>query len=143
MKKKIRAIQYGVGPIGASIAKFVEKNPGKLKASGTGQGGIWHLAIAGMLQDMKVDPASVPWVPSNGAAPAMQDLVGNQVDLMIVQVAEAVAQAQAGRLKAAPPATKSSSRRRLSGLQSSGDHEPWTSARRRSRCPPRSAAHRR
>ena len=43
--------------------------PGKFKASGTGQGGIWHLAIAGMLQDLKVDPASAPWVPSQGAAP--------------------------------------------------------------------------
>ena len=32
--------------------------------------------------------------------PLLQDLVGNQVDVMIVQVAEAVAQSQAGRLKA-------------------------------------------
>ena len=30
----------------------------------------------------------------------MQDLVANQVDLMIIQVAEAIAQSQAGRLKA-------------------------------------------
>ena len=28
----------------------IKANPGKYKASGTGQGGIWHLAIAGMLQ---------------------------------------------------------------------------------------------
>ena len=34
----------------------IKANPGKIKASGTGQGGIWHLAIAGMLQDLKVDP---------------------------------------------------------------------------------------
>ena len=47
----------------------VKANPGKFKASGTGQGGIWHLAIAGLLRDQKIDPASVPWVPSNGAAP--------------------------------------------------------------------------
>src|SRR5206468_3755138 len=38
----------------------IKANPGKFKASGTGQGGIWHLAIAGMLQDLKVDPASAP-----------------------------------------------------------------------------------
>ena len=53
----------------------IKANPGKMKASGTGQGGIWHLAIAGMLKDLNVDPASVPWVPSNGAAPGLQDLV--------------------------------------------------------------------
>src|SRR5438093_3323046 len=57
------------------LVAAIKANPGKLKASGTGQGGIWHLAIAGMLQDLKVDPASVPWVPSNGAAPGLQDLV--------------------------------------------------------------------
>ena len=27
----------------------IKANPGKMKASGTGQGGIWHLAIAGLL----------------------------------------------------------------------------------------------
>ncbi len=29
----------------------IKANPGKFKASGTGQGGIWHLAIAGLLRD--------------------------------------------------------------------------------------------
>ena len=36
----------------------IKANPGKLKASGTGQGGIWHLALAGMLHDLKIDPAA-------------------------------------------------------------------------------------
>jgi tripartite-type tricarboxylate transporter receptor subunit TctC len=31
----------------------IKANPGKFKASGTGQGGIWHLAIAGLLRDQK------------------------------------------------------------------------------------------
>ena len=51
------------------LVAAIKANPGKFKASGTGQGGIWHLAIAGMLKDLKVDPAAAPWVPSNGAAP--------------------------------------------------------------------------
>src|SRR6476659_9984691 len=42
------------------LVAAIKANPGKFKASGTGQGGIWHLALAGMLRDMKVDPASVP-----------------------------------------------------------------------------------
>ena len=47
----------------------IKANPGKMKASGTGQGGIWHLAIAGLLKEQGIDPNALPWVPSNGAAP--------------------------------------------------------------------------
>ncbi len=63
------------------LVAAIKASPGKFKASGTGQGGIWHLAIAGMLQDMKIDPATVPWVPSNGAAPGLQDLVAGGVPM--------------------------------------------------------------
>jgi len=68
------------------VLAAVKANPGKFKASGTGQGGIWHLAIAGMLQDLKMDPASVPWVPSNGAAPGLQDLVAGGVQIAPVSL---------------------------------------------------------
>jgi len=73
----------------ADLLAAIKANPGKLKASGTGQGGIWHLAIAGMLQDLKMDPASVPWVPSNGAAPGLQDLVAGGVQIAPVSLPEA------------------------------------------------------
>src|SRR3954470_3882715 len=42
----------------------IKANPGKMKASGTGQGGIWHLAIAGLLKEQGIDPNALPWVPS-------------------------------------------------------------------------------
>ena len=77
----------------------IKANPGKMKASGTGQGGIWHLAIAGMLQDLKVDPASVPWVPSNGAAPGLQDLVAGGVQIAPVSLPEARSMIDAGKVK--------------------------------------------
>jgi len=77
----------------------VKASPGKFKASGTGQGGIWHLAIAGMLQDLKVDPASVPWVPSNGAAPGLQDLVAGGVQIAPVSLPEARSLIDAGKVK--------------------------------------------
>jgi hypothetical protein len=41
--------------------------PGQFKASGTGQGGIWHLALVGWLQAMGLRGDHVRWVPSNGA----------------------------------------------------------------------------
>lgn len=77
----------------------IKKNPGKFKASGTGQGGIWHLALAGMLSSLKTDPASVPWVPSAGAAPGLQDLMAGGVQIVTCSLPEARSLIDAGRVK--------------------------------------------
>src|ERR687898_762977 len=77
----------------------IKANPGKLKASGTGQGGIWHLAIAGLLKDQGVDPGALPWVPSQGAAPGMQDLVAGGVDVVSCSLPEARAMIDAGKAR--------------------------------------------
>jgi tripartite-type tricarboxylate transporter receptor subunit TctC len=81
------------------LVAAIKANPGKFKASGTGQGGIWQLAIAGMLRDMKVDPASVPWEPSNGAAPGLQDLSAGGVEIVPCSLPEARALIDAGKVK--------------------------------------------
>jgi tripartite-type tricarboxylate transporter receptor subunit TctC len=81
------------------LVAAVKASPGKFKASGTGQGGIWHLAIAGMLKDLKVDPAAVPWVPSNGAAPGLQDLVAGGVEIVPCSLPEARSLIDAGKVK--------------------------------------------
>jgi tripartite-type tricarboxylate transporter receptor subunit TctC len=73
--------------------------PGKIKASGTGQGGIWHLALVGWLQAMGLKPDHVAWVPSNGAAPAMQDLAAGGLDLTTCSVPEARAIIEAGKAR--------------------------------------------
>jgi tripartite-type tricarboxylate transporter receptor subunit TctC len=78
----------------------VKANPGKFKASGTGQGGIWHLALAGLLKDQGLDPGSVPWVPSNGAAPGLQDLVSGGVEVVPCSIPEARSLIDAGKVKA-------------------------------------------
>lgn len=78
----------------------IKANPGKMKASGTGQGGIWHLAIAGLLKDQGIDPGALPWVPSNGAAPGMQDLVAGGVDVVPCSLPEARAMIDAGKARA-------------------------------------------
>jgi tripartite-type tricarboxylate transporter receptor subunit TctC len=77
----------------------IKANPGKFKASGTGQGGIWHLAIAGLLRDQKIDPAAVPWVPSNGAAPGLQDMVAGGIEIAPVSLPEARSLIDAGKVK--------------------------------------------
>jgi tripartite-type tricarboxylate transporter receptor subunit TctC len=81
------------------LVAAVKANPGKLKSSGTGQGGIWHLAIAGMLKDMGVDPTASPWVPSNGAAPGLQDLVAGGVEIVPCSLPEARSLIDAGKVK--------------------------------------------
>jgi len=77
----------------------IKKNPGKFKASGTGQGGIWHLAIAGMLDSLNIDPSTVRWVPSQGAAPGLQDLVAGGVEIVPCSLPEARSLIEAGRVK--------------------------------------------
>jgi tripartite-type tricarboxylate transporter receptor subunit TctC len=77
----------------------IKANPRKLKASGTGQGGIWHLAIAGLLRDQGIDPAALPWVPSNGAAPGIQDMVAGGVDVVPCSIPEARAMIDAGKVR--------------------------------------------
>ncbi len=81
------------------LIKNVRANPGKFKASGTGQGGIWHLALAGMLKDLKLDNSAVPWVPSNGAAPAMADLVAGGIEFVTCSLPEARAMIDAGKAR--------------------------------------------
>jgi tripartite-type tricarboxylate transporter receptor subunit TctC len=78
----------------------IKANPGKFKASGTGQGGIWHLAIAGLLKDQGIDPNALPWVPSNGAAPGLQDMVAGGVEVVPCSIPEARSMIDAGKVRA-------------------------------------------
>jgi tripartite-type tricarboxylate transporter receptor subunit TctC len=64
------------------LLQAIRSNPGKLKASGTAQGGIWHLALAGLLDERGIPPSSVVWVPSSGNAAALLDLVAGGVDVV-------------------------------------------------------------
>ena len=81
------------------VLDYAKANPGKLKASGTGQGGIWHLALAGLLNETKIPQTAIPWVPSNGAAPAMQDLAAGGVQVVTCSLPEARALIEAGKAK--------------------------------------------
>jgi tripartite-type tricarboxylate transporter receptor subunit TctC len=81
------------------LVNAVKANPGKFKASGTGQGGIWHLALAGMLKDLKLENSAVPWVPSNGAAPAMNDLAAGGIEMVTCSLPEARALIDAGKAR--------------------------------------------
>ncbi len=74
-------------------------NPGKLKSSGTGQGGIWHLGLAGMLVDSQLPGNAITWVPSQGAAPGLQDLMAGGIETASCSLPEARALIEAGRVR--------------------------------------------
>lgn len=77
----------------------VRANPGRYKASGTGQGGIWHLAIAGLLQSVGLAPDAAPWIPSDGAASGLRELVAGGVHIVPCGVPEAASLIRAGRVR--------------------------------------------
>jgi tripartite-type tricarboxylate transporter receptor subunit TctC len=84
-----------------ALAEAIRTRPaGTFRASGTGQGGIWHLALVGWLQAMGLRGDHVRWVPSNGAAPAMQELAAGGVDIVTCSIPEARAMIDANRARA-------------------------------------------
>lgn len=82
------------------LLDYVKANPGKAKASGTGKGGIWDLARAGMLKQAGISVDAMPWVPSNGAAPALQELVAGGVHVVTASLVEGRSLIEAGKVKA-------------------------------------------
>ena len=82
------------------LLDYAKANPGELTGSGTAQGGIWHLALAGLLNAEGIDPAAIRWVPSDGAASAMQELIAGGVDVATPALSEGKALVESGELKA-------------------------------------------
>jgi tripartite-type tricarboxylate transporter receptor subunit TctC len=73
-------------------------NPGKLKASGTGKGGVWDIARAGMLKAAGIPVEAMPWVPSTGAATGLQELVAGGVQVVTASLVEGRPLIEAGKV---------------------------------------------
>lgn len=78
----------------------IRKNPGKYKASGTAQGGIWHIAMGGLLRAASIDINAAPWIPSQGAARALQELLAGGVSIVTASPGEGSALIESGQVKA-------------------------------------------
>lgn len=81
------------------LVAAIKANPGQLKASGTARGGVWDLARLGFLKTLGLPPSAMPWVPSQGAAPALQELLAEGVDVVTASLSEVNALRQAGQVK--------------------------------------------
>jgi tripartite-type tricarboxylate transporter receptor subunit TctC len=77
----------------------IRKAPGVLTASGTALGGIWHLALAGWLQASGLKPSDVIWVGSQGATPAMANLMAKGVQLVSCSLPEGRIQMESGEAR--------------------------------------------
>jgi tripartite-type tricarboxylate transporter receptor subunit TctC len=77
----------------------IKANPNKVVASGSGQGGSWHAALAGLMELDGIPPNSIRWVPATGAATALTDLAGGGVEFVACSMPEAEALIKAGRIR--------------------------------------------
>jgi tripartite-type tricarboxylate transporter receptor subunit TctC len=77
----------------------LKANPGKLKGSGTAQGGSWHVSFAGILNELKVPTNVFVWVPSASNAAGLLDLVAGGVDFVAGSHPEGRSLIDAGKVR--------------------------------------------
>jgi len=83
----------------ADLIDTLRADPGTHLASGTSKGGIWDLARIGFLRAAGLSETAMPWVPSQGAAPALQELLAGGVSVVTAALAETDALRRAGQVR--------------------------------------------
>ncbi len=81
----------------AELGKWLEANKGKINLAHAGIGSASHLCGLLYQAAIKIDMTTVPY---KGTAPAMNDLLGGQVDLMCDQTTNTSGQIESGKIKA-------------------------------------------
>jgi len=79
------------------LISYAKANPGKVNFGSAGSGSITHLAGELLKAEAKVDLVHVPY---KGAAPAVNDLLGGQVQMGIFDVPVLLGHIRSGKLKA-------------------------------------------
>ncbi len=70
------------------LAAAVKAEPGKIKASSTPAGGIWHLSTVGWLQVQGLPVGAMPWVPATSPLAALEDQQLGGVDVIVCSIPE-------------------------------------------------------
>jgi len=81
----------------AELGKWLEANKGKVNLANAGVGSASHLCGLLFQSAMKLDMTTVPY---KGTGPAMNDLLGGQVDVMCDQTTNTTGQIESGKVKA-------------------------------------------
>jgi len=86
-----------------SLIEYAKANPGKLSYGSPGNGSIGHLATETLKQLAGVDMVHVPY---KGAAPAVTDLLGGQIDLAMLNISAVLQHIKSGKMRAIAMATR-------------------------------------
>ena len=86
----------------AEVLAYARANPGKVTFASGGPGSPHHLAFEVFAAETKINVVHVPY---KGAAAAIQDLIGGQVDLMFLDLAAGHNFIREGKLRAYAAAT--------------------------------------
>jgi tripartite-type tricarboxylate transporter receptor subunit TctC len=86
------------------LIEDMRKNPGKLSYATAGVGSPHHVAMEMLKMHAKFDATHISY---KGAAPAIQDVVGGQLPLMVVDTAAGMPMIKAGKLKVLATFSKS------------------------------------
>ena len=81
----------------SELISYAKANPGKVNFGSAGSGSITHLAGELLKSEAKVDLVHVPY---KGAAPAVNDLLGGQVQMGIFDVPVLLGHLRSGKLRA-------------------------------------------
>src|SRR6266702_835060 len=81
----------------AELIAYAKANPGKLSFGSGSNGSAGHLAGELFKTEAGVDMVHIPY---KGGAPALQDLIGGQIQLMFDNLANSMQHVRAGKLKA-------------------------------------------
>jgi len=79
------------------LVAYLKANPGKLSYGSTGGGTITHLASELLKAEANVDIVHVPY---KGAAPALTDLLGGQIQMVVLDVPVVLPHIKSGKIRA-------------------------------------------
>jgi tripartite-type tricarboxylate transporter receptor subunit TctC len=77
-------------------AEWTKAHPGEMTISGSGPLSVWHVAAALLSNNAGVE---TKWITSDGAAPAITQLVGGHLKAVTASLPEVKAQMEAGNVK--------------------------------------------
>ncbi len=81
------------------LQEALASEPGALRAGGTAQGGIWHVALAGWMSARGLAPGAATWISINGAGPSLQELIAGGLDFVCCSLPEADALLSGGKVR--------------------------------------------
>ncbi|WP_286978921.1 tripartite tricarboxylate transporter substrate binding protein [Pseudomonas sp.] len=84
--------------LGDALADLKAK-PNTYVVSGSAPGAAYHLSFAGFIDQQGIDPQSINLVPSEGAAPGLQELAANGVNIVFSSLPETESMRQSGRVR--------------------------------------------